>query len=291
MTHRKIKTAMAHNQRTRCRVAFAVFYSLITIYLCAGKDTAEANADLPGGINFAYATWVGSGYYRVGGQNAYILRGRVSIPLVEPHTERKWELDLLLEGTIGFYDSLDETTGAAAITAVPGLMLQYPVLDNWWLKPFGQIGVGKDFSGGDVVIIGGAGIKSLAAFPQANGVVWELGNSLTIADNSDSSDNSSDDGFSMFEIGLNRRNPINYRVLGQPTDLNLFFIYTEFINDLKFFQADVRDTRLERLFKFGLAFTSTEKFSILGIKFSGGGLDVTLGDDYLGIGLNMGFPF
>ena len=56
------------------------------------------------------------------------------------------------------------------------------------MKPFGQIGVGKDFSDGDTVLIGAAGIKSLAAFPQANGAVWELGNSLMFADNSDSSD-------------------------------------------------------------------------------------------------------
>ena len=269
----------------------AIFINLISICLCMGKNAAAANADLRGGINFAYSTWVGTGYYRVGDRNALILRGRLARPLLKSHAQREWELDLLLQGTIGFYDFLTADTDVAAVTAVPGLMLKYPVRENWWLKPFGQIGVGKDFSDGDTVLIGAAGIKSLVAFPRPNGAVWELGNSLMFADNSDSSDTPSDDGFSMFEIGLNRRSPIDYRVLGQPTDLNLFFIYTEFINDLEFFQVDFTDTRLKRIYKFGFAFTAEKKFSIMGIKFGGAGLNVSLGDNYFGIGFTTGFPF
>ncbi len=291
MMHRKIKTAMPQYQRMLCMTSLAVFINLISICLCIGKNAAAANADLRGGINYAYSTWVGTGYYRVGDRNALILRGRLTRPLLKSHAQREWELDLLLQGTIGFYDFLTADTDVAAVTAVPGLMLTYSVRENWWLKPFGQIGVGKDFSDGDTVLIGAAGIKSLAAISQANGAVWELGNSLMFADNSDSSDTPLDDGFSMFEIGLNRRSPIDYRVLGQPTDLNLFFIYTEFINDLEFFQVDFTDTRLKRIYKFGFAFTAEEKFSIMGIKFGGAGLNVSLGDNYFGIGFLTGFPF
>jgi hypothetical protein len=291
MMHGKIKTAMPQNQKMLCMTFLAIFINLISICLCMGKNAAAANADLRGGINFAYSTWVGTGYYRVGDRNALILRGRLARPLLKSHAQREWELDLLLQGTIGFYDFLTADTDVAAVTAVPGLMLKYPVRENWWLKPFGQIGVGKDFSDGDTVLIGAAGIKSLVAFPRPNGAVWELGNSLMFADNSDSSDTPSDDGFSMFEIGLNRRSPIDYRVLGQPTDLNLFFIYTEFINDLEFFQVDFTDTRLKRIYKFGFAFTAEKKFSIMGIKFGGAGLNVSLGDNYFGIGFTTGFPF
>jgi hypothetical protein len=291
MICRKIETAMPHNQRALCRTCLAVFLGLISVCPCAGGNTAEANADLFGGINYAYSTWVGTGYYSVGDRNALILRGPLALPLLKSEAQRKWELDLLLEGTIGFYDILTDAADVAAITAVPGLMLKYPVRENWWLKPFGQIGVGKDFSSGDTALIGAAGIKSLAAFPRPNGAVWELGNSLMFADNSKSDENLSDDGFSMFEIGINRRSPIDYRLLGQPTDLNLFFIYTEFINDLEFFQVDFTDTRLKRIYKFGFAFTADEKYSILGIKFSGGGVNISFGNNYLGVGLTTEFPF
>jgi len=291
MIHRKIKSAMPQNQKMLCMTSLAVFINLFGICLCAGIKPVEANADPRNGINYAYANWVGTGYYQVGDQSALILRGRLRIPLAKSRTQRAWELDLLLEGTIGFYNILTNAADVAAITALPGLMVKYPVRDNWWLKPFGQIGIGKDFSDGDTTIIGAAGIKSLAAFPRTDDVEWQLGNSLMFADNSNSDENVSDDGFSMIEIGLNRRSRIDYRILGQPTDLKLFFVYTEFINDLEFFQVDFNDTRLRRLYKFGFAFTAKEKFSIQGVKFGGGGMHVSLGDNYFGIGLNTGFPF
>lgn len=291
MRHRIIETAMPLIQRKHGRIFSAVFLSLIGICVCAGIKPAKANADPRSGINYAYATWVGTGYYSFGDRSALILRGRWAPTLLESYSHRRWELDLLLEGTIGFYDFLTGDTSVAAVTAVPGLRVTYPVRDNWWLKPFGQIGVGKDFSGGDTTWIGAAGIRSLTDFPRANNVVWQLGNSLMVADNSRSGENPNDDGFSMFEFGLNRRCPIETRVLGQPTNLNLFFVYTEFINDLEFFKADFNDERLKRLYKFGVAFTAQEKFSILGIKFGGGGVHVSLGDNYFGVGLNTGFPF
>lgn len=265
--------------------------SLITLCAFPERVMAEPNTNLYGGINYAYSTWVGTGYYSIGDQHALILRGRMAVPLLESQHRRKWALDLLLEGTIGFYDLLTRDTKVAAMTAVPGLMVTYPVRENWWLKPFGQIGIGKDFSDGDTALIGAVGIQSLAAFPTDGGVVWELGNSLMFADNSNSNDIVSDDGFSMFEIGLNRRIPIGYRVLDEATELSLFFVYTEFLNDLQFFQVDFNDSRLRRLYKFGVAFTGVEKFSILGITFSGAGLHVSLGDNYVGIGMNTGFPF
>jgi hypothetical protein len=289
--NRNSETAISHHRRSRCNASLTLILSLLSICSWATLNPARVNADPRAGINYAYANWVGTGYYEVGDRSALILRGRMAVPLLESQSQRPWELDLLLEGTIGFYDFLTGTTDVAAVTAVPGLRLTYPVRENWWLKPFGQIGVGKDFSDGDTALIGAAGIKSLADFPRTNDVVWQLGNSLMVADNSRSDENQNDDGFSMFEIGLNRRSPINTRVLGQPTELNLFVVYTEFINDLDFFQADFKDERLKRLYKFGIAFTAQEKFSLLGIRFGGAGVHVSLGDNYFGIGLNTGFPF
>ena len=110
-----------------------------------------------GDINFAYATWVGSGYYKIGDQRAYILRGNFSWTLRD-HDEKNWGVDLLLPATIGYYDFQD-LDDVSAITFVPGLQLIYPVKSNWWLKPYGQIGVGLDLSEDDSVLIGGAGIK------------------------------------------------------------------------------------------------------------------------------------
>jgi len=249
-----------HPPRKVIAACLVAICSAIAICICATRAEAEPNTDRFGGVNFAYSTWVGTGYYRLGDRTSLILRGRWAVPLHESQAQRKWELGLLLEGTIGFYDIFTDVTDVAAITAMPGLILEYPVRENWWLKPFVQIGFGKDFSGGDTALIGAAGIKSLAAFSRANGAVWELGNSLIIADNSRSDENPSDEGFSFFEIGINRRSPITYRVLDQAAQFNLFFIYTQFISDIEFYQVDFRDSRLKQIYKFGFPRTRSSLF-------------------------------
>jgi len=66
---------MKQSKRTVFRTLVVVFYTLSVILSIAGQDTAWANDIVPGGINYAYSTWVGSGYYSVGDRRVYSLRG------------------------------------------------------------------------------------------------------------------------------------------------------------------------------------------------------------------------
>ena len=164
------------------------------------------------------------------------------------------------------------------------------MLDNWWLKPFGQFGFGKDFSGSDIAWIYGLGIKSLATFDLKSSEL-DFGTAFTWAAQNQSG-GGSDSGFSMVEIGLNSRWPTNITVLDRKSDLNLFFVYTEFVNDLDFERAEKDDKNIQRLYKFGIALSSDEEYPILGLfDLRGGGVDVTFGKGYFGMGLTTGFPF
>jgi hypothetical protein len=166
----------------------------------------------------------------------------------------------------------------------------YPVLENWWLKPFGQFGFGKDFSGSDIAWIYGVGIKSLATFAIRNSEL-DFGTAFTWADQQQSG-GGSDSGFSMIDIGLNSRWPTDITVFDHQADLNLFFVYTQFVNDLDFERAQKDNKTIQRLYKFGIALSSKEKFPVFGLfDLGGGGLDVTFGDGYFGMGLTTGFPF
>ena len=81
-------------------------------------------------------------------------------------------------------------------------------------------------------------------------------------------------------------------MLDRKSDLNFFFVYTDFINDLDFERAKKENKSVHRLYKFGIALSSEEKYPILGLfDLRGGGVDVTFGKDYFGLGLTTGFPF
>lgn|GEM_PF-3819285 len=63
------------------RAPIFVFASLIAVLLIGLEDHLRAAEGVQGGINYAYSTWVGTGYYSVGDRRVYILRGRLSYPV------------------------------------------------------------------------------------------------------------------------------------------------------------------------------------------------------------------
>ena len=240
-------------------------------------------------INYAYSSWIGSGFYKVGDRTIYLLRAPFSYTVRKADGEN-WGLELLFPATVGFNEFQDGQDNVGTFTFVPGARFVYPVLENWWLKPFGQFGFGKDFSGSDIAWIYGLGIKSLATFDFKSSEL-DFGTAFTWADQTQSG-GGSDTGFSMVDIGLNSRWPTKLNILNRRTDLNLYFVYTEFVNDLNFERAEKKNKNIQRLYKFGIAFSSKDSYPILGLfDLRGGGLDVTFGDGYFGMGLTTGFPF
>ena len=265
-----------------------IFATALCLFL-PGKQVTWAADESEDTINYAYSSWIGSGFYKIGDRTTYLLRAPFSYTLREADSDN-WGLELLLPATIGFHDYTDGQDNQATITFVPGAQFVYPLLENWWLKPFGQFGFGKDFSGSDIAWIYGAGVKSLATFDLKSSEL-DFGTAFTWAAQNQSG-GGSDSGFSMFEIGLNSRWPTNIILLDRKSDINLFFVYTDFINDLDFERAKKENKSVQRLYKFGIALSSKEKYPILGLfDLSGGGVDVTFGKGYFGLGLTTGFPF
>lgn len=145
-----------------------------------GVRSAGAVDELEDIFNYAYSSWIGSGFYRIGDRTVYLLRAPFSYTLREADSEN-WGLELLFPATIGFHDFSNGQDNLGTITFVPGVRMAFPVLENWWLKPFGQFGFGKDFSGSDIVWIYGVGIKSLATFEIRNSEL-DFGTAFTWAD-------------------------------------------------------------------------------------------------------------
>lgn len=267
-----------------------IFLIVISISISWGGKIYPANADeQPAStINYAYAAWIGSGYYQVEDHKIYILRVPFGFTLIEQGS-KKWGLDLLVPVTVGLDEFTDEEEKIASISIIPGVEGKYQVRDNWWLKPYGQIGIGQDFSYKEETWVWGYGLKSLAQFPYKK-VLFELGNSVRYANN-EHSGTGGDNGFSMWEIGLNAKLPVSWNIQKRPNDINFFCVYSGFMNDLELVSLVDDTIEITRLYKIGIAINSESNFSIFGIRFRGGGLTFTYGDGFTGIGVTTGFPF
>ena len=261
---------------------------VLAVFVLAAGAPPAARAEEDNTINYAYATWIGTGFYKIKNRSIMVVRAPLSYTLREADSEN-WGLDLLMPVTLGLDNFEEESETVGSITFVPGLMLSYPVRDNWWLKPFVQFGVANDFSDDELAYVYAGGVKSLARF-EMDGFDLELGNALLAAENYHS-DRGSDNGFSMVEIGLNVRFPIDYKVQNKRTHLNTFVVYSEFVNDLDFFQEEDEEIDINRLYKIGVALGVEGNFEIMGLAFRGVGVDLTLGNGFTGFGLTTGFPF
>ena len=274
------------------RLWFLIF--LFPILLLHGHMCSKALAQEAylAPINFAYATWIGSGYYQLEDRELYVLRIPIAIPLRSVNDDH-WGINLLLPVTFAYeqfnFDFLDFTNddiqGAAF---VPGVEVQIPVSENWILKPFGQIGI--EYSESTTTYIYGVGIKSLYSF-QWGRVDFGLGNSLIFA-GEDATGNSEDEGFSMFQVGLDARHLINFSTGNRDADIGSYVVVSRFLDTVDFFGINGEvSQKIRTLVQIGLTLGIDPPVTLLGIDFSRVGIDYTFGNDFSGIGFNLGFPF
>jgi hypothetical protein len=255
---------------------------------CSGPLLAQEAEEPEETINYAYSTWLGTGIYKFGERRIYVLRGNFSYSLRQPQ-EDQWGWELLLPATLGLNDFTDLDAEIATVTFSPGVEAQIPISAKWLLKPFGQIGFGKDFSGGDPSFIWGYGVKGLGNYPTET-MELDLGAGITYANHSQSGSRG-DDGFTKFDLGVNTRWPMGFTIQDRKTFINAFFVYSEFINDIELLLPLEDNIDIERLFKFGITLEGRPSFAIWFITFRGLGFDFTFGNNFRGVGLTTGFPF
>ena len=191
------------------------FFLLIDGYATrAISDDGEENL-----VNYAFATWIGSGVYRVGDRRMAIFRAPLRYT-VSKAEETKPGLKLLLPITLAYYDYNNSEVDFGAGAFVPGLEVTFRVNEYWSLKPFGQFGVGKDTAGGDTVFIYGGGIGSLVSITYHK-FVFGIGNSLILADERDE-DGDIGSNFTMVEAGLDIKHPLGVSFRNREMDGSVF---------------------------------------------------------------------
>lgn len=247
--------------------------------------------------NWAFATWIGTGVYRLEDRELTVFR--VPIAFGVPGNEaRKFKLKVLLPVTLGVenfefdIDNPQIPERLETITFVPGAEVEVPILKNWSLKPFGQAGIGKDFSGGDFVYLYSIGLKSLATFPWRK-YTFGLGNRVMGAGQTVSGGGNSK-GFALWEVGLDTHLPGSIRMFKRNLDFSVFIIHTQFTNAVDFLAPiGEQPVELTRLTHVGFTVGPDKRLKIWkGFDIPRVGVGYMWGDaDFSGIRFNAGFPF
>jgi hypothetical protein len=275
---------------------------IVQVILSSGLCLAEPSdvQDEESLVDWAYASFLGTGFYKTSGRSIQVF----NLPLT--YTVRKaqnhpWGLkatfpiafslvdfrvdDLIKEGLPEDF-RLDLKT----VSVLPGLEFEIPVRNNWSIIPLGSFGFGKDFSGGDLVYIYSAGIKSRAALSWRQ-FEFTLGNKLLYAGNVNPGVNLSDD-FAWLETGLDlTHSRLRFNVWGHPSNASFYVINHLYLPELEFLRVRDRPVEVKVQYELGFTLTTqpTEKIGLFDKYHIG--LGYRFGDRLTAVRLLFGMPF
>jgi len=270
---------------------------LLGVIASGGTRPAFAGED-PGDLfNYSFAVWLGSGFYKVNDadKKLAVLRVPARYSLRPTQIDASAPVDrlgfrLLLPAVVAYQEETETDLDFGAFAFVPGLEIDIPVNKYWTLKPFGQLGAGKDTAGGTFQYIYGGGIKSLVSVSWRK-FVFGIGNSWVAAEDKDASSHDTK-GFSLFNAGLDIRHPTNFTLFDRQLDIGGYFVVNYFKNNVDILGADGNTSKIKTLYEVGLTFGVKEPVDIWMVSFDRVGIDYRWGDEGLrGIGFNLGFPF
>ncbi len=194
-------------------------------------------------VNWAYSSFFGTGWYQIkDARSVFVLRIPPRQTLrkssISETGERKFGIEIKYPLTIGLHDVEDlggiiENDNFGTVAFAPGVELEIPVNQRWYLRPFAHIGWGKELEVGDSAWIYSVGIKSSYTFPSRTKYEWSLLNSFYYAGYTP--DRGRSDYLAVAEVGVELLHPLNNaKLIGRPIDLHWYLMYSFLGNELHF---------------------------------------------------------
>lgn len=215
--------------------------TVLAIVLLGGGIHASAQTQDINAVHWAYSTYFGSGWYRVGdAQDAFVIRYTPRRPLsharIDEAGRRHWGVQLRFPVTVGLnHFPLDDLPGTvdpenlASISVTPSVYLTWPANDRWTLRPFLALGWGTLLNGDESAWTYWTGVKSRYVLHEGDTELALL-NSLGFVGYSPS--NASSNDFWPVMSALEFRHPVLRGENRKKWLLNWHLSYTFFQDDL-----------------------------------------------------------
>lgn len=264
--------------------------------MLAAGGAAGQQAGVPEArVNYGYTLGTGWDAFHVEGRSVQLYRLPFSYRLRSLEKGDAWGLKLSLPVSFGFHDfkvtdvfGNEVTEKLETVTVVPGAQFEVPAGQHWTLKPFGELGAGKDLAGGDTVSIYSAGLRTLAVWPR-QGHTLSFGSGLDYS-GSTTLDGGGSDGFGTLEAGVDVLRPLGVSLGDHAVDASVFLIARRFF-DLEFVRPTGDVAQVEYLYEVGVTFGTEPRFTLWKFKMSRLGLSYRFGGPLTSWRINFGFPF
>ena len=204
-----------------------------------------------------------------------------------------WGLRLRFVVYAGVYnftveDAIDFNYKFQSLAATPGVEFLVPAGKGWILKPFAEIGYGRDFDNDLGYGVWSVGIRTIATWPVKK---WDLsfGTKVDYLSTFTSTDAVAGD-FGEIRLGFDARHPLPFTIGGNRADLSGYFIRRQYI-DAIIGRDESEPLEIQYTNEVGFTFGTTPKVKLWFIPLPRIGIGYRFGPHVKGFRLNFGFPF
>lgn len=285
-----MKSAPAEWSQPVARLSLLLLLAILPSFAptCFAQDGGQSSAASSGHPS-VFGVWGESPALET---KVYDLRIPLSFTLFRPD-DRRWGLRLRLVAYAGVYDfTLDEAIDLdlrfQSLAVTPGVEFLVPVGESWVLKPFAEIGYGRDFDNQLGFGVWSMGMRTLATWPVKKfdlsfGTKFQYLSTLT-------NDLELSDRFGEIRLGFDARHPLPFTIGRSQADLSGFFIRRQYID--AFIGREQPDPlEINYANEVGFTFGTTPKVKLWFFQLPRIGLGYRWGPNVRGIRLNFGFPF
>jgi hypothetical protein len=255
-------------------------------------DTSEVEL-----TNFAFANYLGSGFYSSGNTKLFLFRVPLSSDLTEVTREKAGlRLNYPVALGVGIIDAerdfpeianIIDLNNFVTLSVMPGLEYVLPMTDIWSLAPFIDLGIARDFANETTVGIGGIGAKSFVNLDLDHARLT-IANRLLYAEQ-ENLDSGANTNFTSFETGLEYIVPTNYTISGSLISFSVYFINYYYLDELVLGGSVENRISLENKNEIGFTFILPKHDWLPDNSQLGFGVQVTKDTDFYRIVL--GTPF
>jgi hypothetical protein len=256
-----------------------------------------------GVTNFAFASYLGTGFYSTSGQDVFVIQLPFSYDIREMTDEEAgWRLRLPL--TIGIVnlentlnnigldsaekEGLPELSDVTTLTFLPGIQYLYPVTPDWNIRPFFDYGFARDFNYSNNILIIGTGISSYYDFYQDETKKFTLINKFIYAREGSKNSGENTD-YTLIETGINYRITTDHVWGNNQIYVNPYFIYFYYPDDLVLLERTTTPIRVGNEREIG--FTVSNLPDMLFLENPELGFGIRRGSGVTAYRLVFGIPF
>ncbi len=210
-----------------------------------------------------------------------------------PPENRPWGLRLRLIVYAGIYDLGFNDPEAPdlrfqSLAATPGVEFLVPVGRGWTLKPFTEIGYGRNFDDDLDFGVWSVGMRTLTEW-QPSRIHWRIGTMVQYFSTFKSDFELSDDFFEL-QIGLDVGLPLGFQIKGSDAFLSPYAIRRQYIDAL-IERSEGEAIKIEYDNEVGLAFGARPRIKLWFVTLPRIGIGYRWGPDVDGWRISFGFPF